>query len=106
MESLNHLSGLLGLVAIFIALGAGVGSWRNAAMRARIEDLERNAREQGKRIEELETKLVVVESERDTARRELVQHFAARVELAEENRALHNENRDLHKEVIRLTKAG
>ncbi len=96
---LIDLNGVFGIVASALAIFAYLKSARMDVLKAEIERL-------CGRVKELETKIVVLETQRDEAHAEAREHFAARTAIADENRELHNENRTLHREILMLTRAG
>jgi septal ring factor EnvC (AmiA/AmiB activator) len=89
---------ILGVIGGLIGIAAYIKTARLDALKGEI------ARLTG-RVQELELKLRIVQTERDAARDELTKHLTARIEIADENRELHKENRELHKELLNISRA-
>lgn len=98
------ISSIIGIVGGFIGVAAYINTSRIGALKTRIDELQA-------RVSELTQKLLAVETERDSARREITSHYTARLEVSDENRELHRaiEKKsdaliDLQRQVLELQK--
>jgi predicted RNase H-like nuclease (RuvC/YqgF family) len=98
------LNVVLGIAGGIVGLGVYFRTANLNTLKVEVESLIRQ-------VSSLETRCNTLESERDMARREIVQHYTARTEIAAENRELHKlvEERDetiidLQRELLTLQK--
>ena len=93
---------IIGLIGGFLAVAAYFKSSQIEGLRTRIDNQDKTIASQQKDIDKLSAKLLIVETERDSARKEIVSHYTARTELANENRELHQKIEERDEQVITL----
>lgn len=93
---------IFGLICAALAVAAYFKSSRNDALKSQVENFKTDLERMTKRIGELETKVVVLETERDQARAESIKHYTVRTEVTDENRDLHKKLDAANEKVISL----